>query len=163
MSSVFDGLSNINSLTNSINALKKAQQAGTTVAQPTDPKNYALQLEQNFNQMLTSLTSTPDDNSDEDSSDPFSFMNTNSTNSLLSQYGVSSTASQSNLSTQQLAVLEGSASLLGREVTYNNPTAAGVKTGIVAKVTFDQNSNPVLVLTDGTSLSPQAVLAVIKP
>jgi hypothetical protein len=68
-----DGISSVNSLTSQINGLSKAGSL-----ENYNPKAIEYLLEQNFNQMLEKLVASADseDDKDEDSFDPFSFMTT---------------------------------------------------------------------------------------
>ena len=64
MSNLMDGLSNINSLTDQINALKDQKKAGTTAGttpSQVDPEVALLELQKSFNEMLNSLMTDPSD------------------------------------------------------------------------------------------------------
>lgn len=68
MSTLMDGINNINSITAQINSLRTLE--GEKI---TDPKMIKYTLEQNFNKMLQDLISSTDDEDDKDKSDPFSY------------------------------------------------------------------------------------------
>jgi len=72
MSSLMDGISNVNSITAQINSLNSKELIEEGLQ---DPQMIKYTLEKNFNQMLNDLLSTSNDDEDEDeSSDPFSFL-----------------------------------------------------------------------------------------
>jgi hypothetical protein len=75
VSSIYDSLSNVYSLTSQINALKN-QQTGTGSAtnqsDSIDPKAAVYELQKNFNEMLNGLISSSDE--DKKGSDLFDFL-----------------------------------------------------------------------------------------
>ena len=80
MSTLSDGLSNVYALTAQINALKSGNKTPTTSAasQQTspDPQTAILQMQQNFNDMLDSLITSPDDTRNKEKNDPLAaFLN----------------------------------------------------------------------------------------
>ena len=80
MSSLMDGINNAYSLTAQINSLRSAGQPSLD-----DPDTIKYALAQNFNQMLNDLiSSTNDDEDEDDKHDPFSFFMTNNQASLQS-------------------------------------------------------------------------------
>lgn len=79
MSILMDGINNAQSITAQINNLQSLNQKN--IENP-DILKYA--LEQNFNQMLTNLISSTNDEDDEEKSDPFSFITSSSQASLQS-------------------------------------------------------------------------------
>lgn len=157
--SIFDGLSNISSLNSSVDLVKLAQQnsAGLNSSSlSTDPSTFQIQLQQSLNQMLSDfLTPSDDQNNDNNSSDPFSFLTNNSDqNSLLT-----STSSASTIM-QQLNALESNSALLGKTVIYLDQTSNEQKSAVVSKITFNQNLTPMLNLSNGDTIAVGAVLSV---
>ncbi|OGC34276.1 hypothetical protein A2311_01080 [candidate division WOR-1 bacterium RIFOXYB2_FULL_48_7] len=81
MSTISDGMHNVNAITSQINALQ--EQAPTTESASIDPEEALVRLQSNFNDMLTKLISSDDDDDDDDSADPFAFLS-NTNNNLTS-------------------------------------------------------------------------------
>jgi len=80
MSILMDGISNVNALSGQISNLQAL--SGQDLE---DPKILEFALQQNFNQMLEDLISSTNDNDDdEEKSDPFSFIIPNQQTSLQS-------------------------------------------------------------------------------
>jgi hypothetical protein len=79
MTTLSDGLSNVQALTAKINALKKndgTAAADTSQKTTTDPNEALLTIQQDFNSMLNTLISSPDDEKDEEKNDSLSsFLN----------------------------------------------------------------------------------------
>lgn len=77
MSSIYDSLSNVYSLTSQINALKNQQtstKSATDQVNSIDPKAAVYELQKDFNQMLKDLISSSDEDKDKEESDPFAFL-----------------------------------------------------------------------------------------
>ncbi len=161
MTSIFEGLTNISSLNSSVDLLKLAQQnsAGLDSSSSlSDPAAFQIQIEQSFNQMLNTLISPSNEEDQQNSSDPFSFLNNNSDqNSLLTQ-------NNTNTATlQQLNMIESNSKLLGRVVTYLDQSGNEQKSAAVSKITFTQNLTPVLNLSNGDSIAVGAVTSISNP
>ncbi|MDD5594504.1 MAG: hypothetical protein PHG97_07180, partial [Candidatus Margulisbacteria bacterium] len=158
MSNLFDGLSNVESITAKINALKKAQENGATTAPDgVDPDTFILQTQQNFNDMLNSLMVSPDEKDQSSSSDPFSFMTDSSQNTLQSQ--IQSLTNSTNTGAQNLTALEQNSPLLGKVAIYQDQTGAQLE-GVISKILLDKNGAPVIVLNDGLQIAASAIIGI---
>jgi len=98
MSALMDGISSINSLSAQIAKIQSGEQV--------DPDTIKLALQQSFNDMLTNLVSTSnDDEEDDDSFDPFSLMmNANVPVETVDQGNVSQLESLTQLADNPLAL-----------------------------------------------------------
>lgn len=153
MSSTFDGLENIYSISANIESLKKAQNNSESALNANkgqvDANSFLLQQQQNFNSMLNTLIGSSDDDKEKSSSDYFSFLDSSQSSSLSSL--------QNAADLQKLQAMEQSLPLIGRTVTYYGTDSNEEKSGVVSKVSFNSSSNAVLVLQDGTELPAGAV------
>jgi hypothetical protein len=159
MSSDFlDGLSNVESLTAQINALKKGQQTGgaNSASSAADPDTFILQTQQNFNQMLTSLMASPDSgNGSSDSTDAFSsFLGGSDQTSLQAQLQTATSTSAANL--QKLTALEQNSQLIGKRVVYQD-SAGAQHEAVVSQIAVDQKGNASIVTSDGTQIAVSAI------
>ncbi len=114
MSSLMDGVNAINSLTAQIDKLRSSEQESAP-----DPKELQASIEQNFNEMLTSLLVSGEDEEDNsDNNDFFSAFLQNSNPSWLNSLQTSSqtgtTADQSTLESNTLNTVQ---------ALQNNPLA----------------------------------------
>ena len=114
MSSIMDGVNAINSLTAQIDKLKSSSQQS-----PPDPKELEASIEQNFNEMLSNLLTTSDDEKEnKNSTDIFSAFLQNSSNSWLNNL---QTTGQTSSSTGQNTIDSTTASAV--QALQNNPLA----------------------------------------
>ncbi|MFH1386411.1 MAG: hypothetical protein ABIH50_01935 [bacterium] len=80
MTSLSDGLSNVYSLTDKINAIKAGKldpSIKTANNQPLDPDQALIDIAQSFNDMLNSLISDPDDEKNKTGNDMFASLISN--------------------------------------------------------------------------------------
>ena len=152
MSDVLDGLSNYTNLSSNIEALKAAQvNSAPNQSGLTDPSTFRIQMEQNFNQMLNTLLSTSDEESDQNSSDPFASL-TNSSSST------SQTLDSASL--QRLSEMEKNSPLLGREVGYFDTRSGEQKKGKITSISFTSNASAILNLSNGESIPAGAATSI---
>ena len=167
MSTLVDGINNVNNLTAQIESLK-ANAADYSSTTP-DTETAILQMEQNFSQMLNSLMfPSSGDNDSSRSYNAFSAFTGGNQDSLYSVLG-NSTASQSSflsseslLAAQRLSALEENSTLLGQEVIYTDSETQDEKTGIVSRILVTQAALPVLVLENGDQIPVADVLGIKK-
>jgi hypothetical protein len=164
MSDLFDGFSNIDSLTARINALKNSQEnspaaAASDKSAALDPDTFILETQKNFNQMLNSLMAPADNNNDgSGSSDPFSFMTDSNQSALQAQIEKMSNAAGG---TQNLAVLGEHSPLLGQKAIYQN-SAGAQNAGVVEKILIERNGQAVVVLDNGQKIPAADIIGLQK-
>ena len=148
MSDTLDGLSNIYAIQAKLEALKSAKSSAssnTGNSQAVDPDTFLIQTQQNFNQMLNTLITSPDEEKQQSSSDYLSYLESDASSSL------------NTAALQKLAAMEQFSPLIGRTVTYYGTDSNEEKSGVISKITFSSSSAPILVLQDGTELPAGAV------
>jgi hypothetical protein len=159
MSDALDGLSNYYSIQANIDALKNAQLNSTSALSSnnnssnsisSDPKSFLLQTEQNFNQMLNILITSPDDQNQQSSS-------TNPLDSLLSNQSSTQTDVTG---IQQLQTLEQNSPLIGKTVSYLDSASNAEISAVINSINFSSNLSPTLILNNGAVISPGAVTAI---
>lgn len=151
MTSISDGLSNIEAINAQIAALQGGS-SSTTGTSATDPEAFILQTQQNFNSMLDALMldTGNKDNDDNGSSDYFS--------SLISSQNLQTqlaTAGNSGLTT-----LNQTSALLGKQAVYRDQTGAEV-TGVINKIMLDAAGNSMVVLDNGQQVPISSISSVI--
>jgi hypothetical protein len=149
---------NVEALTNQIAALQQGgQTAGTSGT--TSPDTFILNTQMNFNSMLQNLMA-PADSTDQggSSSDPFAAMTNDQTLQLQIQKLTSGTSSTTS-GTQNLATLDQTSQLLGKQAIYQGQTGAQA-TGVIAKIMLDQQGNAVVETTDGLSIPASAIIGI---
>ncbi len=162
MSDILDNLSNYTNINYNIEALKSAQansaapsnRSGSADASNlTEAQSFLLQNEQKFNDMLSSLVSSSDDQDSESDSDPLS--------SLINSYSSSSTSQTlDSASLKQLEAMEKTSPLLGRTVSYYDSQSGQLKSGKISSISFTSSASAMLNLSNGDSINAGAVVSV---
>jgi len=154
MTSISDGLSNIEAINAQITALQQNGGTGSAASSTlSSPDAFILQTQQNFNAMLTNLmsnsTSDTGDNTGDNSSDPFaSLMNNQNLQTQLTTAGNTG-----------LTELNQTSALLGRQAAYLGPTGAEV-TGIISQISLDASGNPIVIMADGHQVPVSSITRV---
>ncbi len=153
MTSISDGLSNIEAINAQIAALQQnGGTSGTAATSASDPEAFILQTQQNFNTMLTNLMSeTKNDTGDNSSSDPFASLISNQ--NLQTQLVTSGNSG--------LTSLNQASALLGKQAAYQDQTGGEVL-GVIAKIMLDDSGTTLVEMEDGRQLPVSAITRIIQ-
>jgi hypothetical protein len=144
MSSLMDGISSAQKFTTQIEALKSGEETPATTATAAvgqaslqDPEALQLQLQQNFNDMLSDLLSTSNDDDDDDNDDYFADFFSQYTNPL-SSYGQAAQTAAGTETATKTEESEVSAAVLNQAGLSNDLTQSSYLTGLQGNILLNQ-------------------------